>query len=219
MVAPIRLLLLCFGDNQYHDHTAIGAFLRTFLADQGFAVSFSDGARSLEPGSLSRCDAVVMYAVGAVAPPEALDHLLGAVSGERPNDRGRPVGFAGIHGVTVSFQDSAEFKRLVGASFVSHPDMGPALEFAVKDAAHPVTAGVRNFRLVDELYCFDYHAPFTTLVTCLHDNVERPVVWTREYGRGRVFYLALGHGVGQMTDPNFQALLVNGIRWSAAGEE
>jgi type 1 glutamine amidotransferase len=218
MVAPARLLFVCFGDNQYHDHGAIGVFLKTLLADQGFAVSFSDDPGALEPGALSRCDAVVMYAVGAVAPPAALDHLFKAVNGERPNDRGRPVAFAGIHGVTVSFQDSAEFKRLVGASFVSHPEMGPAIEFSIKDAAHPVTAGVRDFRLSDELYCFDYHSPFTTLVSCLHENIERPVVWTRQYGQGRVFYLALGHGVGQMTDPNFQTLLVNGIRWSVAGE-
>ncbi|MBN2351620.1 MAG: ThuA domain-containing protein [Spirochaetales bacterium] len=216
MVAPVRVLFLCFGDDTYHDHGAAGDYLRRFLGGRGFDVSVSnDPASSLVPAALAACDAVVLYAVSASAPAENVDHLLKAVSGARLNDRKRPVGFCGVHGATTSFQDNAGFRNMLGASFVSHPDMGPLYEFTVKDRSHPVTAGLADFRLKDELYCFDTHAPFTTLVSCRHETVERPVVWTKGYGSGNVFYIALGHGLEQMSDPNFQALLANGVHWAA----
>jgi len=218
MVAPVRVLLLCFGDDAYHDHGAAGDYLHRFLSGRGFDVSFSnDPAAALVPAALHACDAVVMYAVGAAAPAENLDHLLKAVSGTRVNDRKRPVGFCGVHGVTTSFQDNPGFRNMLGASFVSHPDMGPLYEFVVKDRSHPVTAGLSDFRLKDELYYFDTHAPFTALVSCYHETVERPVVWTKGYGSGNVCYIALGHGIPQMGDPNFQTLLANGVRWVATG--
>jgi type 1 glutamine amidotransferase len=216
MVGPVRVLLLCFGDDQYHDHGAIGAFLNELLSARRFDVEFGNTADALAPAALKRCDAVVLYAVNAAAPPDKIGHLLAAVSGECPNYRGAPVGFAGVHGSTTSFQDNVEYKRLIGASFVSHPDMGPAYRFAVKDRKHPVTRGVDDFELKDELYFFDYHAPFDTLVSCLYEGTERPAAWAKTYGRGRVFYLALGHGLEQTADPNFQTLLCNGIRWTAA---
>ncbi len=215
MVAPVRVLLLSFGDAKYHDHRAAGAALLDFLAGRGFTVVYSEDPSSLAPEALRLCDAVVLYAVNATAPADNVAHLLKAVSGVRVNDRNRPVGFCGIHGVTTSFQDSAGFRNMLGASFVSHPDMGPLYEFVVKEPAHPVTAGVKNFKLKDELYYFDTHAPFTALVSCYHETVERPVVWTKGYGSGNVFYIALGHGAEQLGNPNFQTLLANGVRWAA----
>jgi type 1 glutamine amidotransferase len=215
MVAPVRLMLVCFGDDRYHDHAAIGAFLNKFLSGQGFAVTYARKPDAFTPDALRQTDAVVMYAVGASAPQEPLDNLLKAVSGARVNDRGRAVGFAGIHGVTTSFPDSAGFRNMLGASFVSHPDMGPLYRFAVKAPAHPVVAGVSGFRLKDELYFFDTHSPFTVLVSCLHEKIERPVVWIKNYGRGSVFYIALGHGLEQLGNRNVRRLLANGVAWAA----
>ncbi len=214
MVEPVRVLLLSFGDPQYHDHRAAGNALLAFLAGRGFTVVFSEDPASLAPEALRVCDAVVLYAVNAKAPAENVDHLLKAVSGARVNDRNRPVGFCGVHGVTTSFQDSAGFRNMLGASFVSHPDMGPLYEFVVTQPDHPVTRGLKDFTLKDELYYFNTHSPFTTLVSCYHETVERPVVWTKGYGSGKVFYIALGHGVEQLGNPNFQALLANGVRWA-----
>ena len=41
-----------------------------------------------------------------------------------------------------------------------------------------------------------------------------PLAWTRSYGRGRVFYTALGHDDAVWRDPRYQRLLLNGILWS-----
>ena len=41
-----------------------------------------------------------------------------------------------------------------------------------------------------------------------------PLAWTRKYGRGKIFYTALGHEQAVWQDPRFQELLLNGIKWS-----
>jgi type 1 glutamine amidotransferase len=44
---------------------------------------------------------------------------------------------------------------------------------------------------------------------------DYPQAWTREYGRGRVFYTTLGHRDDIWgNDPNFRAHVVGGIRWA-----
>ncbi len=215
MVNDRRVLLLCCGDDQYHDHRKIGAFLQDMLTSSGCASTYAEDFNALSAGTLRRCDAVVMYAVSASAPPDNIHALLEAVRGDAPNDQGRPVGFVGLHGVTTSFQDNEEWKRLVGAGFVSHPDMGPAYRFTVGAQPHPVMRGVAAFDLVDELYFFNIHTRFTTLLSCFHEGLERPVAWCKPYGKGRVFYLALGHDILQLGNGNVRRLIENGAGWAA----
>jgi len=40
-----------------------------------------------------------------------------------------------------------------------------------------------------------------------------PLAWTRSYGMGRVFYIALGHEEGVWRDPRFQKLMRNAALW------
>ena len=41
-----------------------------------------------------------------------------------------------------------------------------------------------------------------------------PLAWTRTYGRGRVFYMALGHEEAVWRDARYQQILLNAILWS-----
>jgi type 1 glutamine amidotransferase len=43
------------------------------------------------------------------------------------------------------------------------------------------------------------------------------LAWCREWGRGRVFYTALGHGPDVWTDERFLTHLVEGVAWTLAG--
>lgn len=46
-------------------------------------------------------------------------------------------------------------------------------------------------------------------------NGNRDVAWTREAGKGRVFYTALGHDEQSWSNPAWQRMMVQGILWSA----
>ncbi|HEQ71332.1 MAG TPA: ThuA domain-containing protein [Spirochaetia bacterium] len=212
--AKTRLLLLATGETRYHDHRAIGLFLKTLLRDAGFSVTLVENVSALAAENLCRCDAVVTYTVNAAAPETSVRKLCEAIAGITLNDRGRPAGFIGIHGATTSFQNSNDYKEMIGATFITHPEWGPEYRFSVRDPAHPVTKGVVDFILQDELYLFETHAAFHTLVSCHYEGSERPVVWCKPYGRGRICYIALGHGVTQLQHAAVGRLILNGIRWA-----
>ena len=44
-----------------------------------------------------------------------------------------------------------------------------------------------------------------------------PVVWTKTYGAGRVFYSSLGHQANIVALPQVLTMMARGMRW-AAGE-
>jgi type 1 glutamine amidotransferase len=46
------------------------------------------------------------------------------------------------------------------------------------------------------------------------DDQDYALAWCRQYGKGRVFYTALGHEERVWRDPKFQAHLLGGILWA-----
>ena len=55
------------------------------------------------------------------------------------------------------------------------------------------------------------------LATAVEDGQPRPMLWTYERGKGRVFVSILGHYTWTFDDPLFRILLLRGLAW-AAGE-
>ncbi len=112
-------------------------------------------------------------------------------------------------------------------SHVGKPD-GKARkgEFTVKiaDTSSPVTQGLKDFTLKDELYTNMQMLPgIQPLATIEYQGVVWPVAWTNVFGKGRVFHTSLGHrdfGPDKddpLKNPNLNKLIVQGIDWVAAG--
>ncbi len=99
-------------------------------------------------------------------------------------------------------------------------------DFVIKivDTSSPITKGVSDFPLKDELY---YHIQMKPdvkpLATTDHAGEAWPVAWTRVYGTGRVFHTPLGHrdfGPNKpdpVADPNLLKLIIQGVDWVAEG--
>lgn len=123
----------------------------------------------------------------------------------------------GIHNAADSFTDDPEFVRLIGARFRTHPAQLPiALEYV--DTEHEITRGLEPFTVVDELYLFaDYDPARVHLLAqtrSYDDDGPVPLCWTREEGRGRVFYLSLGHNPETLADPSWRTLFQRGVQWA-----
>jgi hypothetical protein len=48
----------------------------------------------------------------------------------------------------------------------------------------------------------------------LREHGGGPLAWWRRYGRGRVFYDALGHFPVTWSEPHQRRLMADGIRWA-----
>ena len=134
-------------------------------------------------------------------------------------------GFVGIHGATTICYDWLEYGEMLGAQFKSHP---PAATFDVilEDSDHPATRHLLpGIEVTDELYTFrtepgeDVHVLLRAAPGSLELEGDLPLVWTKTYGAGRVYYNALGHFDAAWDDPDFRGQLRGGLRWAGRLEE
>jgi len=131
-------------------------------------------------------------------------------------------GLVGIHGASFSFENSKVWTRLLGGRFTGHIPGTHTLNVVIADPKHPITAGVGPFAIIDEEYKHkfadvDRHvlARFRERPPTSDQNANMDILWTREVGKGRVFYSALGHGKEAWENPAWQKLVVQGLLWAA----
>jgi type 1 glutamine amidotransferase len=100
-----------------------------------------------------------------------------------------------------------------GASKFRH---GP-LELTFPDPAHPITRGFDKVRFVDESYwqLAGDVSKVHVLATGVEEGQPRPLLWTHEKGKGRVFVSILGHYTWTFDDPLFRILVLRGLAWTA----
>jgi hypothetical protein len=82
---------------------------------------------------------------------------------------------------------------------------------------HPITRGFGKVRFVDESYWQLVGDPkrVQVLGTAVEEKSPRPLLWTHERGKGRVFVSILGHYSWTFDDPLFRILVLRGMAWAA----
>jgi type 1 glutamine amidotransferase len=169
---------------------------------------------------LKQYEAVVFYTTGELPMSEEqkaafLDFIKGG------------KGFVGIHSATDTFYKWPEYGEMIGGYFDNHP-WHQEVTIKVEDPKHPATRHLgASFKLVDEIYQFKNFARARVNVLLSLDTrsvdlnrlgVHRAdgdfaLAWWRNYGRGRVFYTALGHRAEVWQDGRYQQHLLEALRW------
>jgi len=159
---------------------------------------------------LDRTDVVVLYASdGNNIAPEDQRNL------ERFLKRGG--GLVALHD-SICGTNAAWFKTVAGGAKV-HGETNwsrglTGLYF--QDYPHPITEGVANFDMQDEMfYKLQLMPGVKVLATTFHTAKEIvPQMWTYEQGRGRAFVSLQGHYFTNFSLPHFRGLLLRGIAWA-----
>jgi type 1 glutamine amidotransferase len=122
-------------------------------------------------------------------------------------------GLLAVHAATVAGQTSPALRALVGGVFVEHP---PQFSFTVYPlyGEHPITAGIEAFTVHDEFYVQAYDDAVSIHAVALDRGVAHPMVWSRREGRGRVAYVALGHGPEVWGLEPYRRLMLQAVAWS-----
>jgi hypothetical protein len=132
--------------------------------------------------------------------------------------------FIGIHSASDTLHGYAAYRDMLGAEFDVHHEQ-VTIEALNVDPAHPAnrhlgpTWNLQGGK--EEIYLFkNYLRPslHELLVLDRHPNTGAPghygIAWCREFGKGRVFYTALGHNESVWQLPGFQQHLLGGIAWA-----
>ncbi|MHC4982283.1 MAG: ThuA domain-containing protein [Planctomycetota bacterium] len=208
MPEKIRAMVMGGHTKGFHDFGVMGPIYEKFLSDAGFEVLVTENRDDFKPEAIRSYDVVVCYTTGEELTEEQAKGLLGAVV--------RGKGFVGVHSAADSFKRTPGYINMLGGRFLAHPNHWPKLTFKVLNPFHPVMAGIKDFQMAEELYLMETCGHFDLLMSTWYEGFERPITWVKPYGHGRVLYTALGHDKQQTENPNFQRIIVNGVRWAAA---
>jgi hypothetical protein len=128
-----------------------------------------------------------------------------------------PQGIVLLHHGLGAFQEWEVWSELVGMTDRRFEYFkGERVRVHVADPAHPITRGLADWEIVDEVYTLPaVGGDATVLLTTDHPRSTPTLAWTRQYRAARVFCYQSGHDRGVYDDPTFRVVLERGIRWAA----
>jgi uncharacterized protein len=218
-----RILYVTHAAGYRHDVLPLsGAILHDLgESSRGFEATATDDLSALTAQNLQRYAAIMFYTTGEL--PLSDVQKITLLDFVRSGG-----GFLGVHSATDTFYSWPDYLKLIGGYFNGHPWHQP-VRIEVADPSDPLVAFLGpSLQIADEIYQisdFDYEGSHVLLrldeasVDLTRSGVRRrfygwPLAWTRTYGRGRVFYTALGHDEAVWRDPRYQQLLLNAILWT-----
>jgi uncharacterized protein len=132
----------------------------------------------------------------------------------------------GMHSCSDTFHGYRPFIDLVGGEFLTH---GAQVQVDAynQDTTHPATRHLGPiYTVFDEIYEFKSfeRAKVHGLLT-LDKNPQTlapgdfPVAWSKDVGRGKMFYTSLGHREDVWTSTLYQQHILGGIQWALGLEK
>lgn len=141
------------------------------------------------------------------------------------------VGLAGCHGgMCDSFRQSTEWQFMTGGQWVAHPgNDGTDYIVNICKSSSPIVEGLEDFPVCSEQYYLHVDPAIEVLATTRfpvaphyhisNKPIDMPVVWTKYWGNGRVFYNSLGHHDDVFEkSPNAQIMMERGMLWAGEGK-
>jgi type 1 glutamine amidotransferase len=217
---PGRQALVVRGGWEGHNPVEATERFIPFLKENGFAVEVHDGPEVYtDADKLAQTDLVVQCYTQGVATDEQVAGLSAAVLAG--------TGLAGWHGGIVdSFRGSPDYLHLTGGQWAAHPGGFVPYEVQVvpERADHPIVVGLDRWSLDTEQYWVLSDGLNDVLATSLfeagpdtpwREDMVAPMVWTRQWGRGKVFVSTIGHKLEDLDVPDVRMLTERGLLWAA----
>jgi len=137
------------------------------------------------------------------------------------------IGLVVLHHALVSYQNWPDYERIIGGRYQEPDPKKPGtvtekagwqhdveLPITIVAKDHPVTAGLKDFVIRDEIYWgFRVSPEVTPLLSTTHPKSGKPIAWSRMEDKSRVVYLQLGHGPSAFQDSNYRQLIAQSVRW------
>ena len=126
-----------------------------------------------------------------------------------------------FHNVTYISPHNEDFRDVLGAVTQGHPPIRP-FKVKVVNKDHPITRGVSDFVVTDEQHFMIYQKDpkYLLLQSVNEDNLtykdlgtSSAAGWAYDYGKGRVCYLAPGHLITALWNPEYEKIQKNAVRW------
>lgn len=215
---PLVRVLVVTGGHDFEED-AFFSMLQSMKNVASKRERFSHGAeRYLTPEKAAGYDVAVFYDMHQTKEPHSQSWL-------EVLRRGKPTVF--LHHALGSYVDRKEYGAILGghANFSKRVVPGVpnstyqhdvAFRVHVADPAHPITAGMKDFDIVDEIYNhYEVKPGVHILLTAEQPGSGKVIAWTHRYERSPIVYVQLGHDHTAYENPNFRRIVERSILWAA----
>ena len=222
----MRKALIIQGGWAGHEPVQVADVFARVLREEGFEVKISDTLDTLlDKEYLQSLHLFVpQWTMGTITPEQCEAASLAVASG---------VGLAGCHGgMCDSFRNDVNWQFMTGGQWVAHPgNDGTPYVVNISSVSNSITEGLQDFSVSSEQYYVHVDPAAEVLATTSFPNPAAigfhssnpirpvPVIWTKRWGHGRVFYNSLGHHADIFDAYEPLELMRRGFLWAAAGKD
>jgi type 1 glutamine amidotransferase len=220
----MKKALIFYGGWDGHEPEQVATHMALLLTEKGFEVT----SLTYDDFKISTMALKDFHLIVPVVTMDKMDKELSEKISEAVAS-GR--GFMGcLGGMCDAFRENVLWQFMTGGNWVSHPG-GDGVKYTVeiKNSSSQLVEGIKDFQVISEHYYLHVDPAVEVLATTRFPNihwyhstnglVDMPVVWTKRWGHGRVYYTALGHHADIVQLPEVTELLKRGIDWVAVGKE
>ncbi len=214
--------LIVWGGWDGHKPQEVAEIYRGMLVKEGFDVEVASSLDVLTAEKLSADGGVKL-----LVPCWTMGQIDGKLVENVSQAAIKGMGISGCHGgMGDAFRMECTWQFITGGQFVSHPgNDGTKHTIFIGPTASDITAGIKDFEVSTEQYYMHVDPAVKVLAYskfpvadgphATNGPVNMPVVWTKTWGQGRVFYSSLGHAPIIVSQPPHMEILRRGSRWAA----
>lgn len=221
--ALVRVLVVTGGHD--YNQSAFNALFESMSGSLSYkVVPFPEAFSMFKEKRRSEFDVVVFY------------HMWQPITEEQKGDmidcfrQGKPL--VVLHHSICAFDKWDEYTHIIGGRYFHDTSVVEGKIFPpstykhdvnvpikVKDKKNPVTRGLTDFELYDEVYGGFYVEPgVTPLLITDHPESSPTIGWSHYYGKSRVAVIQSGHDTQAFESPVYRQLLRQAIEWVFRGE-
>lgn len=220
VVSDKRKALIVQGGWDGHQPVQVAELFAGMLRNDGFEVTVTD---TFDPCK----DEAMLAGLSLLVPHWTMGKLDDDITGKICRAVEAGLGLAGCHGgMCDAFRDNTLWQWMTGGQFVSHPgNDGTKYTVTPTFINHEITAGIQTFEVSSEQYYMHVDPANQVLATTLfpvadgphipNGPVQMPVIWTRRWGKGKVFYNSLGHNASVLSAEPVRTIMKRGFAWAA----
>lgn len=234
---PSKIQVLILTGQNVHDWRGTTPILKETLESTGrFEVRVIEEVRGIGAETLAPYNVLVINYYNRGAQDRWGDRANAAVEEFVRNGKGVVI----YHLSLGAFDGWTEYEKMSGGNWRpnnGHHSARHDFTVDITDADHPITKGLKSFTVkADELYAnlrWQPEGSYHVLATAYDDHalykgrarqptpgpgIHQPILWTTQYGAGRVFVTTLGHGPDEVRGQGFAVTFARGTEWAASGK-
>ncbi|MGE5394510.1 MAG: ThuA domain-containing protein [Candidatus Saccharibacteria bacterium] len=125
-----------------------------------------------------------------------------------------------LHHSLCSYQDWEEYKTIVGGKYHEEKDTPQSSTYQhdvtfpvmITDKKHPVTKGIKDFSLLDEVYGNTEVLPTVKVLLMTNHPLSNKIIgWSHQMEKSRIVYIQPGHDNHSWSNPNYQKMIRQAI--------